>query len=959
MDGKNLAIKGPPGTGKSQTITNIVAAALARRKSVLFVAEKMAALNVVKDRLEKAELGQFCLELHSTKARKKELLESLDQRLKKRSRFEGAEDLALAIIELERNRDQLGEYVSTINRKFGASGETIHQILWSEQRTRNDRDGLPKALEKVELAGAHNLTRHDLANLRTKLEVLASAYADVASSRRLEEHPWFAIGNARLDYFGRESLISSLGACREALNHLQCLLAELGETVGHKFTATVENAEKVKETLARLPEPTTDLSAAELYPKLVDPNIAAVLTAFLEDQADWLNAGRRLAELGLEPVEAVKGEGELRNLAVLAAEIAANGGAVGLNDAVSGLEAHTIRFEEAVTLIDRLAKAFGVSEPITPVIAIKLLDAAAHAAALPPERAAFRHARLAEEAAPVVLRRAHGRAAELRQKVSTLEELFAIPLDRPAPELRGHATCLRKAKFPSSLWRSDVRTAKLRYREINLTSKSPKRGEMAADFEAVAECNEIATGLATDEQLREFCGQHFRGHETPFEHLVEVAEFAVTIRRMFGADQGIDRSVRELLLEGVNEAFLELGAAARGMPHDKVRLLLETLDPQVSLDLQLNRRCELLRKALDLKDRALTLGLNSDTTQLAIFQESVDAVGLYRDAEARIAANDQARELLGAYWGGPHSDRSSINGALQASSAVEVAALPDFLRRYLYHGDRDERIVALRQLRERLTGALSAALESWDQAKDGGHIDEKNLFGSACRRCALRDALARIDSALAHTDQLIVWITFLAARAQCFESGLGDIVNAFGGKSLDAAQLSRALERVYRRSLARAALAEYPVLSRIQGSQLSKCRKRFRELDEEIIKLQRKQLATELSRRPIDPGFKGATAKEHRGLALVYHELGKKKRHIPVRELLGRAGRSIQQLKPCFLMSPLSVAQFLKPHGLRFDLVVIDEASQMRPEEALGAIARGGQLVVVGDPMQLPPTFFF
>ena len=557
----------------------------------------------------------------------------------------------------------------------------------------------------------------------------------------------------------------------------------------------------------------------------------------------------------------------------------------------------------------------------------------------------------------MVLRRAHERTVELRKKVSVLEKRFAIPLDRPAPELHEHSICLRNTKFPFSFWRSDVRSAKLRYREINLTSKSPKRGEMAADFEAIAECNEIATGFATDEQLREFCGQHFRGHETAFEHLVEAAEFAVTIQRIFHADQGVDRLVRELL-RGSKRSVLELVTAARGMPHDKVRLLLETLDPQVTLDVQLNRHRELLCKAVDLKDRALALGLKPDI-HLGIFQELVDAVGLYRDAEARIAANAQAREFLGAHWGGPHSDRSSINGALQASSAVEVAGLPDFLRRYLYHEDRDERIVGLRQLRERLTGALTAALESWDQAKDGGHIDEKNLFGSAFRRCALREALARIDSALAHTDQLIVWITFLAARALCFESGLGDIVNAFGGKSLDAAQLSRALERVYRRSLARAALAEHPVLSRIQGSQLSKCRERFRELDEEIIKLQRKQLATELSRRPIDPGYKGATAKEHRGLALVYHELGKKKRHIPVRELLGRAGRSIQQLKPCFLMSPLSVAQFLKPHGLRFDLIVIDEASQMRPEEALGAIARGDQLVVGGDPMQLPPTSFF
>src|SRR5579864_4884393 len=64
-------------------------------------------------------------------------------------------------------------------------------------------------------------------------------------------------------------------------------------------------------------------------------------------------------------------------------------------------------------------------------------------------------------------------------------------------------------------------------------------------------------------------------------------------------------------------------------------------------------------------------------------------------------------------------------------------------------------------------------------------------------------------------------------------------------------------------------------------------------------------------------------------------------------------------MKPCFMMSPLSVAQFLKPQTLKSGLVLIDEASQMRPEEALGAVARGGQLVVVGDPMQLPPTSFF
>jgi len=64
-------------------------------------------------------------------------------------------------------------------------------------------------------------------------------------------------------------------------------------------------------------------------------------------------------------------------------------------------------------------------------------------------------------------------------------------------------------------------------------------------------------------------------------------------------------------------------------------------------------------------------------------------------------------------------------------------------------------------------------------------------------------------------------------------------------------------------------------------------------------------------------------------------------------------------MKPCFMMSPMSVAQYLVPGEIYFDLVIMDEASQLKPEDALGAIARAKQLIVVGDPKQLPPTTFF
>lgn len=94
-------------------------------------------------------------------------------------------------------------------------------------------------------------------------------------------------------------------------------------------------------------------------------------------------------------------------------------------------------------------------------------------------------------------------------------------------------------------------------------------------------------------------------------------------------------------------------------------------------------------------------------------------------------------------------------------------------------------------------------------------------------------------------------------------------------------------------------------------------------------------------------------------MSFLRHEMNKKRRHSPIRKLLENAGRVIQATKPVFLMSPMSVAAYLKQGGLEFDLVVFDEASQVKVVDALGPILRGKQVVVVGDTKQMPPTDFF
>lgn len=127
-EGKNLAIEGPPGTGKSQTIVNAIAAALSEGKKVLFVAEKLAALNVVKARLEAIGLGEFLLPLQAEKSTREQVMESVRTRLDMRD-SRAVRDYDEKLKEFRRVRKQLADYIDLMTTEFVDSGLTVHSIL--------------------------------------------------------------------------------------------------------------------------------------------------------------------------------------------------------------------------------------------------------------------------------------------------------------------------------------------------------------------------------------------------------------------------------------------------------------------------------------------------------------------------------------------------------------------------------------------------------------------------------------------------------------------------------------------------------------------------------------------------------------------------------------------------------------------------------------------------------------
>ncbi|MDB5315012.1 MAG: damage-inducible protein [Rhodospirillales bacterium] len=256
--------------------------------------------------------------------------------------------------------------------------------------------------------------------------------------------------------------------------------------------------------------------------------------------------------------------------------------------------------------------------------------------------------------------------------------------------------------------------------------------------------------------------------------------------------------------------------------------------------------------------------------------------------------------------------------------------------------------------------ALAAGATPLDLAPVAAAVAAWNTLAEATALAGPLPSFTRLVDMLGawatEPESLPLWQAWRRARAAAGE------VEAFAGAlaagSLAPDAVEDAFDHALLESLLDAAMHAHPELAAFDGEAADRLVEEFREADRDRVTLAR-----------VEAAFTHAEAlKKVRaglpGMEVLRGEMEKKRGHLPVRELLVRARQAVQAAKPIFMMSPLSVAQFLAPPhgllpGLSFDMLVMDEASQIEPVDALGAIARVRQVVVVGDDRQMPPTQFF
>ncbi|MCP2080855.1 UNVERIFIED_ORG: very-short-patch-repair endonuclease/DNA polymerase III delta prime subunit [Methylorubrum zatmanii] len=1059
MDGKNLVIQGPPGTGKSQTITNLIANALAAEKTVLFLAEKQAALEVVKRRLDVAGLGGFCLELHSDKASPKTVIEHLknllDDGTERSAGSNRRPDPSLLAAQRE-----VSAYAAALHRE-AEDGAKPFELMWQAIRARGEDPGTLAAFAGIDLPQAHADRLHEAEQAQATLALYADLATAFATAHGVPEaSPWNGLafgpqvgpGMAaaltddlyRLRGYTDEASaylasVADLGLVQmQGVGRLAGAIAGLTGNAPSPILLNVlctQPSEAITEYLdARAHEQNCYASLRASSPEdgLTDAQLAAVdaLTALFAHDG---RSPRRIREEVARAV--VHAEREFSEAEGQIAEARdqlpiAQGLVVEAEVRVAEVECQRTEARERVIEARRevTETRSAVASAQLQVVDAEGLTAAAHRLAEPFLQMVGVRADSLEETRAAVL----AAAQEVTQLTAHERPWFAL---RPMGNFQAAHVAWRGVVAAEEVWRSRfpgaatswptsghlravagllrqgfvARLFTARRRETIATTAThlglpDLSSTEAATLEDLAAHVEMLHAFAASEEHRPALGRHWAGLASPFDEAVRGQERKRSaLSRVRVHAGGADIADR---LASMDET--ELARAAEAVPGlDGLRRLPERqlADAHSQLDrlqAELRRRQEQAERA---ETAAREVGHQHDalSADLRCRREHAESVATavadpdgaldrlradlakrremairlsIADSGGTLAARDEPLSELMRVAQAEREHRAALIRLEHTPLHADLAGfgwdeLPTLMRaatHWLHVVTRSNDLASVRELLlgegagatiTRLRDAVASG-EAVSQRLNEGRAILREEYGLDAFGDAAPDDLRRhLDDLLTHSAELPAFIGLHRQRREITQLGLNRFVERAREAGMPAERLPELFARLLSQRRAEWLRRRDPVLSQVDGSQIDARRRAFADADRRKIESDRATIRAKLvGRLPLPGNGYGPRGTWTEG-PLLKNEMNKQKRFVPVRDLMRRASASLQELTPCFMMSPLSLAKFLPRGQVRFDLLIVDEASQMRPEDALGALLRVEQVIVVGDQKQLPPSQFF
>ncbi|NCT90968.1 DUF3320 domain-containing protein [Cellulomonas sp. APG4] len=942
-DGRSFVMDGPPGSGKSQTIANMIAELMASGRSVLFVSEKAAALDVVRNRLSDVGLGPFLLELHSSATTRKHFAETMGKALSERIRA-GQPLSAVEAKELERARNDLSGYAIALNEVRPRTGRSIHWALGTMAAAHR--------LSTFRLPGGaqwSSLSADDLADIRSGAGALARVWDPV---ERGSAFAWRGLVRCadpgdperlrRLAVAARDSAAALASRARAVDDDLEVsmpvtaaaasdrvLLLQLleerpdGSQLAHLTTEDLDAVRKRLADVRRLVDAharattTIEESVGPRWTEL-QPDDLELLTALEIANDLWSPSPSTSATQLRAAVDAA------RNAPVVLAELASEGRRL----------AHMLGVDAERLAVSRLADLVALAR-------LGAQSARPEADWLNPAVTAAVHesARILGSLVELVRGWEKGTQAEFTSD--------ALTVDLPALHTR-----LTQTHVGLRRWSSAARADRRLLKSITVRGRADKQA-VAALPNAISwqQAEAALTRAEADHAAR--LGGYYRRTDTDFSRVSVAIATAEQALRLVGDDLDADALARQLSATGNPDPQL-LGTADRievalSRWHSLAAAWGETNRPEAPRTPQdiaeaAQQLDESYRAAVTVLER-VAVAAGRDTT-IADARSILTAVGDHARTTATILDRyEDDRAALGPAYESFSTEWPAVERALGWASAVRGRVndqIPLWVAERLW--EPTIRSVELAPLVETYSRQVHDLLSNFDEA----------------RRAELR---ADLDTDLDIAHEVLaelaadaprdvpVWAEY-RNRVQQFEDfGCAPLIEELTSARAAAADVPEAVERAVLEAWVDATINADHRLKPLRADDRNALVERFHHLDRRLVhEAHNKVVVACNARRP-----KSATS---RGAQLIQRQANLKSRHKPIRTVLADAGQVAQELKPCFMMSPLAVSQYL-PAGMRFDVVIFDEASQVLPSDAVNCIYRAKQLIVAGDVKQLPPTSFF
>jgi len=968
MDGKNLVIEGPPGTGKSQTITNLIAAALAKGKTVLFVAEKMAAVEVVRDRLDAVGLRDFCLEIHKTNKSKVDVYKEIKTRCERGDVTQSAnpDDIESEYL---KNRQQLTDYVELLNQPFGAMGDenkihTIQEILWRSKSLQQEfkTANIPDNLLALSIANPDSLNRFDFDQHRVLLRKFIRLQTEIDQANQ-DLRIWDGISALDLTPIEQEQLIRSFAEWYQCLANTIILYQKQADIFELPLSPCLGDLKRLDDLLQMVPdlhnqiEPhllkvlankaSISLGRSFLKKHYEFSQLSQVINNSFQDE-ELLSVNTEKLQDFISTMQAFRKERNLNDAELDTQAVD--------SQLLTQLEKDNLNFSlwrRISPSVEKIQDIFYISHDLTLENIISIGNIIEFVSNTPNDVLLHRNSVICNPEN----RRIIDQAISVQKQMTNLQEIVCLDLCQDVSKLR---QCSQQHKNARHRNRSLLEARKF-WKLIRNSKQNRSDLEVANVLDAVTKFWSERIALRNNTKLPEIYGSLYQELATDFSVYYQINDFIVHLEELV-SNFPYAEPIKNFILSSPIDVLKT--AIAYQQSSDFQRFLQ---DVQKLLFSGISANTTLSEVSLNLKNRKQSSEkIYQDLCQIKL-QEDLSLQQL-RELVLQLDNYNYLQEelesplftsIFGSYSQSPTFSLEALEGSLDWAESLQKIKLPKNLKQQCLSNNVVEFIVNIKSFASEYSHLFQQQEYSCKTAINLGKIDTSVMFGhpkiAECNATTVQDRIQLLNQ----LDSLQRHLSYIQVKAEIKSTNLWDFVGVASSYNLNEEQFDCLYRNIFYRSLISEIHKKHSTLRLFKGEDQLIARQKFQTLDREILNLYQTQLAAQLTQNQIPEGNGRGLKSTWTEKALINNEVNKQKKFVPLRRLFRDAGQSLQSLHPCWMMSPASVAKFLPANSTRFDLIVIDEASQMRPEEALGVMARGKQLVVVGDPKQLPPSRFF